>query len=230
MEEAINLKELIMIFKKRLILIVTFTCVATLLSGAFTHFLITPTYLASTQLLVSTSSYEGMITRSEITADIQLINTYTDILRSPIILNQVIEELELNMSVASLSDRITTGNRNNSQVITLSVRHEIPETARAITNEIATIFHRDLPNIMNVNNVSILAYAELPTSPISPRIIVNVAVGFMMGAIMGIALAFVLEFLDKTVKTEEEVVKLLQVPVLGVVSSMTTEDVRVQRF
>lgn len=230
MEETINFKELLMVFKKRFVLIVVTMLGLTLVSGVYTRVLITPMYQASTQLVVSTSNREGVVTQSEVSANIQLINTYTDILRSPFILDQVIESLDLDMDARRLRERMSAGNQTNSQVITLTVRHENPETAQEIADATAEKFYYELPGIMNIDHVSILARAQLPTSPVSPRLLINVAMGFMLGTILGVVLAFLLEFLDKTIANEEEVEKLINVPVLGTIATMTPETTRIQRL
>lgn len=234
MDESIDLQGLWETLKKRFFLIGATIVTVALLVGGYTHFLVTPMYQASTQLIVSaTGSGAGTgsgVTQSEITASIQLINTYNVILTSPVILDQVIERLDLPFSANALGNRMSANNQANSQVITLTVRHEDPGMARDIANLTAEIFAHDVPDIMNVDNVSVLAPAQLPPFPVSPRLLVNVAIGLMLGTMLGIFLAFALEFLDKTVKTEEEVEKLIGVPVLGVVSVISIDDLRVRKL
>ncbi|MCL2559248.1 MAG: Wzz/FepE/Etk N-terminal domain-containing protein [Turicibacter sp.] len=228
MEETIDLQELFQILKKRLMMIITFALTAAVFVGGFTFFFVTPIYQTSTQLVVSPGN-EGGVTHSDIQANIQLINTYNGILTSPAILHQVIDQLGLEMSAGGLASLMTAGNQTNSQIITLTVRHEDPVLAQRIAELTADIFINDVPDIMHVDNVSILAPAQIPSSPVSPRLTMNVAIGFVVGAMGGVFVAFLLEFLDKTVKTEHEVEQLTSLPVLGVISIMTVDDIRAQR-
>ena len=216
-EETIDLQEVFEILKKRLGLIVLLAIIGATVLGAFTNFFETPMYQTSTQLLVSRLESENNVTGSEISANIQIINTFNDILVSPIILNQVIEELNLGITAGQLRGSMTAANRTNSQVITLRVQHESPTIARDVANTTAEIFERDLPTIMNVDSVHILAEAELPRGPIANNLTINISMGFLGGAMMGMFLAFLLNFLDKRVKSEQEVEKLVNVPTLGII-------------
>jgi len=226
MEETIDLQELFKILKKRLLLIVTLAIVAAAASGAFTMFFMTPIYQTSTQLVVSRSDIDNVVTNAEITGNIQLMNSFNQIIVSPRILDEVVERLTLDESGRDLAGRMESRNATNSQVMVLTVRHEDPEYARDIANVTAIVFAQELPDIMNFDNVSILAAADLPTSPVSPRTTMNVALGLVVGAMSGIFLAFLLEFLDKTVKTEEEVRALTGLPVLGVIQAITPKDIK----
>ena len=225
-EETIDLQELLQILKKRLLLIIALALIAMALAGAYTHYLVTPTYQASTQMIISNLEDDNQLTHSDIQVSLQLINTFNVILLSPTILDQVIEELKLRTSVSTLSGSMTASNADNSQVISLTVQHEDPELAQSIANTTAEIFSSEIIDIMNVDTVRILATAQLPTSPISPNLTLNLAIGLVIGAMIGIFMAFLFDFLDKTVKTEQEIVKLTNLPVLGMIPIMTTEDLR----
>jgi len=217
MEEMIDLQELFKIIKKRFVLIVILTIVGMTIGGVFTHFFMTSVYQASTQLLVGRSDSSNNITSAEISGNIQIINTFNDILVSSIILDQVIEELNLSTTVDELRNRMNVANRTNSQVITLTVQHEYPDLARDIANQTAEIFERDLPGLMNVDNVHVLAQAQTPRNPMTDNLRRNMVLGFLGGAVLGTFLAFSLELLDKSVKTEQEVEKLINLPNLGMI-------------
>ena len=65
--------------------------------------------------------------------------------------------------------------------------------------------------------VSIINRAELPTGPSSPRVPLNMAIGTLIGLIVGVGLAFFIEYLDTSVKTMDDVETMLGVPVLAIV-------------
>ena len=230
MEDMIDLTQLIQILKKRFKPISILAFITTIISAVFTHFFIAPSYEASTQLVVSRSEDDNVVTNTEILGNIQLMNTFNQILVSPTILTQVIEELNLyEESVASLSGMMDARNASNSLVITLTVRNENPQLAYNIANKTAEIFERDLPDIFNFDNVGILAPALIPRNPVSPRLTINAGIGFLAGAVSGILLSLLLEFLDRTVKTEYEIEELVNLPVLGVIPGMKPEDFKIKR-
>jgi len=223
MEETISLKELLQTIKKRLALILAITLTAVIISGVVSFFVLTPIYQASTQILVNQQKEDQMMyNQSELNANLQLINTYNVIIKSPAILDLVVEELSLDMTASELNSKISVANQGDSQVVNISVQDENPQTAADIANMVASVFSKEIAEIMNVNNVSVLAPATVADgqSPVKPQPLLNVAIALVVGLMAGVGLAFLLEFLDNTVKTEQDIEKLLGLPVLGVISEI----------
>ncbi|MCM3663658.1 Wzz/FepE/Etk N-terminal domain-containing protein [Mesobacillus subterraneus] len=224
MEETINLKDLLQTLKKRLNLILTITLLAILVSGVISYFFLTPIYQSSTQLLVNQSKNEQtMYNYNEVQTNLQLINTYNVIIKSPAILDLVIKELKLDMSTGELNNKVTVASEKNSQVVNISVQDPNAKRAANIANKTAEVFTREISQIMNVDNVSILAKAQVgeKQSPIKPKPLLNIAIALVVGLMAGVGLAFLLEYFDNTIKTEQDIEKLLGMPVLGVITTIT---------
>lgn len=229
MEETISLKELLQTLRKRLGLIAAITITAVLISGIVSYFLLTPIYQASTQLLVNQSKNEQSVySPSEVQTNLQLINTYNVIIKSPAILDLVVKDLDLNMSASELNEKITVVSEKDSQVVNISVQDPNPNDAAEIANKIAAVFQTEIVKIMSVDNVSILAKATVADnpSPIKPNPQLNVAIALVVGLMAGVGLAFLLEYFDNTIKTEQDIDKILGIPVLGVISTIEDEDVK----
>lgn len=227
MEETISLKELFQTLKKRLSLIIIITAIAAATSGLISFFVLTPIYQSSTQILVNQAkSDQQAFNPGEVQTNLQLINTYNVIIKSPAILDKVVQQLDLDMSSSQLNSNVTVASEQNSQVVTISVQDEKPEQAAEIANTIATVFQNDIAKIMNVNNVSILSKADLGTdpSPIQPKPLMNIAIAIVIGLMAGVGLAFLLEYLDNTIKTEEDIEKHLGLPVLGAITRIDMEQ------
>ena len=224
MEETIELKELFSIIKKRLLMIIMFGFLAAVISGAVSFFVLTPIFQTSTQLIVNNATEGNALTQGDIQASVNLINTYREIIRSPFIMEQVIDELNLNASVGEIQNSITVNSTNNSQVLTITVRHEDPAVARDVANTTASVFQENLGDLMNVENISVLAQADLRTTPVEPRPMMNMAIGAVVGVMIGVGLTFLLEYMDGKVKTEQDIKRLVDLPILGVVPWMSAED------
>ncbi|MBP3041343.1 capsular biosynthesis protein [Bacillaceae bacterium Marseille-Q3522] len=224
MEETISLKELFSTIKKRFALITIVTLVAVMISAIVSYFILTPTYESSSQILVNqTNNNQGNNNYNEIQANIQLINTYNVIIKSRAILNIVKEELDLPMSTTALDESITVSSAQNSQVVNITVSNEDANLAASIANKTAQVFQREISTLMNGSNtVSILAEASVSENqaPVSPRPTLNIAIAFVVGLMAGVGIAFLLEYLDNTIKNETDVEKLLQLPVLGVITTI----------
>lgn len=223
MEETISLKELFQTLKKRFSLIIAITIVAVMISGIVSYFILTPIYQSSTQILVNQAKDEqGVYTAGEVQTNLQLINTYNVIIKSAAILELVKKELDLDISTGALNEKITVQSEQSSQVVTISVQDENPQMAADIANKTAEVFQKEIVNIMNVNNVTILAKAELGEnpSPVKPQPLLNIAIAMVVGLMAGVGIAFLLEYLDNTIKDEQDIEKAVGLPVLGVIATI----------
>jgi Capsular polysaccharide biosynthesis protein len=224
MEETISLKEIFQTLRKRISLILSITLLAVAVSAVLTYFVMTPKFDASTQILVnqSNTNTNNLYQANAVQTNVQLVNTYSVIINNPSILNQVINKLHLSMTSDQLKGMLTVNTEQNSQAFTLTAETKSPKQSVAIVNNVATAFKSQVQKVMNVDNVSILSpatYAE-SSSPVSPKPTMNLAIAFIVGLMISIGLAFLLEYLDNTIKTEEDIEQVLGLPVLGAISQI----------
>lgn len=217
MNETISLQELFSILRKSFWRILALTIVAALISFAVSSFLIKPTYQAGTQILVTPKKQESnVIDAAQVQSSVTLVNTYRVIIKSPAILEKVQKEVSnAPSSVSALNNMITVESEQNSQVINVSVQSKDAALASDIANSVANVFSEDIPKLMNVDNVKVLSVSGIPTSPVSPNIILNTAIAAVVGFLLGVGLAFLREVLDRRIRTEEQVQQILDLPVLG---------------
>jgi len=225
-EMELDLREIFGILKRRKKLIVLITLLTTLASGVFSSFFITPIYDASTEILVNKSENEqgSVYNINDINTDLKLISTYSVIIKSPRIIDIVIEEYKFDILEEELVNKIKINTVKDSQVMKITVEDPDQHDAARMANAIAAVFKREIVNIMNVDNVQILTEAknEAIPAPVKPNTTLNIAIAFVLGLMVSVGLSFLLEYLDNTIKTEEEVERLLGYPVLGIIG--TIED------
>ncbi|MCS0654833.1 YveK family protein [Cytobacillus firmus] len=227
MEETISLKELLQTLRKRLLLILSITFVAVLVSGIVSFYFLTPIYQSSTQFLVNQAKDDQPVYNpGEIQTNLQLINTYNVIIKSPAILDIVKNNLDLDMTTEQLNSKITVGSQTDSQVVAITVQDADPKMAADIANTTVSVFQKEIKEIMNVDNVSILAKAEVNSSPVKPNPYLNIAIAMVVGLMAGVGLAFLLEYFDNTVKDEQDIERNLDLPILGVISIIDTAKVQ----
>lgn len=229
LEETISLQDIFKTLKKRFRLIAMTTLIALIGAAIISFFLLTPIYQATTQVLVNQTKAEAQqqqqVTSQEIQTNLQLINTYNEIIKSQAILSIVIENLDLDLTPTQLASKVTISNANNSQVLNISVQDENHAIAVDLANNIVEVFKEEVPALMNVDNVNVLspAIAVENPSPIKPNKMLNMAIALVLGLMVGVGIAFLLEYLDTTVKTEQDVEELLGLPIIGLVSPITDE-------
>ncbi|MDE4086029.1 Wzz/FepE/Etk N-terminal domain-containing protein [Planococcus maritimus] len=227
MESTFNMKEFFKNLKKRLPLIIAMTVAFVAIAAAVSYLWMKPVYQASTQILVNKAPANAQeFSMQDIDTNLQLISTYNVIIKSPAILTEVINELGLNEAVQSLNERIEVSSIEDSQVVTLEVEDGSMQQAVLIANTTAKVFEQEIRNLMRVDNVSILAPATMPASPepVKPDPLFNMAIGAIIGFMLGTGLAIVLDQLNTTVRTEEDIDELLGLQVLGVVSPVGDLD------
>lgn len=227
MEETITLQEIIQTIKKRITLIIGIVLVFLILGAFITFFVMTPQYQASTQILVNQAQNENQeFSSTDIESSRDLINTYNVIITSPAILEPTIESSNFDGSVGELRSKISVSSEEESQVATITIEDTDPQRATNLANAVAGTFEEQIPDIMDVDNVSILSEAQLSDSesPVSPQPMLNLAVALLVGLLAGIGSAFLLEFLDKSIKNEQDIEKELELPILGVVPTMRESE------
>ena len=194
-----------------------------LVSGIVSYFFLTPIYQASTQILVNQAKNDqAAYNYNEVQTNLQLINTYNVIIKSPAILDKVSEQLKLDMTASELNGKITVASEKDSQVVNISVQDADAALAANIANKTAEVFQTEIVKIMSVDNVSVLAKATVAEnqSPIKPQPLLNVAIAIVVGLMASVGLAFLLEYLDNTIKNEQDIEKLLELPILGVIATI----------
>ncbi|MBM7839521.1 capsular polysaccharide biosynthesis protein [Alkalihalobacillus xiaoxiensis] len=223
MEETISLKEIFQTLKQRWRMLVLIPLLAMLAGALVSSFVLTPMYERSTEILVNQTESDGQLTQNNVRTNIEVIGTYTNIIESSRILAPVAENSEIGYSVSELKNMMSVTAPNNSQVMSVTIEADDPYIATLIVNEIAEVFVEDLPTIYTgAENVNILTAAEVGEnpSPSSPNTILNIAIAFVVGLMGAVGLAFLFEYLDTTIKTEKDIENILNLPVLGAVSTM----------
>ena len=226
MEETISLQELVKIIRKRLLLIIILTFISVGISAGISYYVLTPVYQAQTQILVNQNNNSNEAYSWESTQmDLRLINTYNGIIISPVVLNPVIAKLELDVTPEMLTNQISVSNESDSKIVYINVMDSNPLQAVKISNTVAEVFKEKIPELMSVDNVNIISEAKLSENPtpLKPNKILNIAIGAVIGLMLGIGLAFLLELLDTTIKSEKDIEELLDLPVIGVVGLIVEE-------
>jgi capsular polysaccharide biosynthesis protein len=215
----LDLRQLLAVIRKHLAIILSLTGVAALTTALLSTFYLTPVYEASTQLLVNKSEKkeDALYSLNDINADLKLTETYSVIIKSPRIMDLVIGELGLPITADELTEQVEVSPVKNSQVISVTVTDVSQEQAAKIANTIAGVFQKEIIKIMNVDNVQILTAAKVEKEPIQvrPKPLLNTAIATVIGLMTGLAIAFLVEYLDTSIKNEQDVEQFLGLPVLG---------------
>jgi capsular polysaccharide biosynthesis protein len=227
----VELKQYWLIVKRRLLLIALIITVSCLSIGIYSYYFITPQYDASAKLIVNqtkdSSSLIPSIDLGAINTTIGLIKTYKEIIKTPRLMKIVVKEYpELGVTYGELIGKVNVSSVNETQVMSISVRDISYEKAANIANAVAVVFQQKIPELMKVDNVSVLDKAD-PTElhgPVAPNPKFNIAITFVLALMFGLGISFLLDYLDDTLKTEEDIENLLGVPVLTSIPRFKESD------
>lgn len=227
MEETISLKEIFEILRKHITTILISMFVGLALAGIATFFVITPKYSSQAQLIVTLPQTETT-NANDVNTNLQMINTYKDMIVSDLVLNEVKDRLEtennVKMTAGEIGDAIAVNQSQNSQMFSIQATSTNAVTAQQIANTTSLVFQENAKDVMNVDKISIVSSAVASSSPISPNNKLNLAIGLVLGIMVGVGLAFLLELLDRTVKDDKFVTDTLGFTVLGTVPQMTQKE------
>ena len=226
--EYIDLNELINVIKKRWVEVILWTILGSLISLAVSIFIISPKYSSSIDILVNQKNDNTAVQYNVQQADLQVINTYKDILTKPVVLTPVLQEIKKNDNyqgnLSTLSKSIKISNQANSQVITVNVTDDNAYVAADIANAVGKVFSKKIKKMMQVNNVTIVSNAKVNTTPVSPNKGKNVFLGAILGAFVGFMIIYFKELTDKTVKDNSFLTDNLGLTNIGSVYHLDISD------
>ncbi|MFC6333763.1 YveK family protein [Paenibacillus septentrionalis] len=226
----LELRDYVRIIVKRIKLIVALVVLLAIITAVYSYGFMKPVYESSTSLIVNNSQDTRALDINSVNLDIRLVDTYKQIIKTAAITDKVAERNpELGLNGDQISNMITVSSVSNTQVITISARNNDYVTTVTVANEVAKMFVEQIPTIMTVNNVSILNEAKLVDnpSPVAPNPILNIALSIIVALMLGVGLALLLEYLDDTIKDEQDVAQYVDLPVLMSIPRITQEDMEI---
>jgi len=210
--EELDLKELFLIFWNKRFEIILITLIAMLIGVIYSYFYITPEYKASTTLVLAQSSQstemnsEGAITQTDVTLNSKLVSTYSEIIKSKAVLREVVNSLNIEgLTENSIKSNISVQAVKDTEVIQITVKNLDPNLAAQIANKIGEVFSEKVVEIYNISNVYILDRAEPSNIPSNINHSKDIIIFAFIGIVISVGLVLVINMLDTTIKTEQDV-------------------------
>ena len=216
--EEIDLKELIQMFWEKKVQIILITAIFAVVGLIYSVGFITPEYAAKTSLILATNSSSttnsGSITTTDVTLNSKLISTYTRLVKSDRVVRNVISNLALNMSEEELKKSVSVTVTDDTEFMEITVKNKDPETATKIANEISKVLIENVQEFYKAENVHVVDPAEVPEEPCNVHHVKDVIIFAFIGAVIAVAYVLILNMLDTTVKSEDDLEKITGLRVL----------------
>ena len=222
-EQEIDLLELIRLLLSKWYVI--FASMIVIISATFIYsfILLDDTYTSTTTMLVLVDR-EQEITPGDFAFGQRLVDTYSQLATSDQVLTRVKNNTNLGYTVGQIRNMTTIQGVRDTIVIRLSIESNNPEHAALLANTTAQVMQEVSAQFQGFDNIEILDTATVPSSPSGPNRLLFMAIGIVLGGMIGVFAVFMLEFLDRSVKTPKDIENKLNLRIIGVIPDYDVES------
>ena len=213
-----ELKHILDILRKRLWFIILLPIIITGLYATIKAANYQPIYESYTTLYIIDKTEESSITYENIMISEQLVKDYRELIKSKAVTSKVIEELGIeDISHGGLINNINASFKNDTRILEIRVRDHNPQRVKMITDKVSEVFIKKAIELMNIDNVNIIDYAQVPEYPIANRTVYQAFICFIVSLPVIIGLVLLREFLNNNINSIDDVENYLKLEVLGII-------------
>lgn len=224
-DKGLNLREFGSLLLRRIWLVALCVVLLGVSTFIYTKTSVTPMYEAKISAYVNNRTYKeaDFVSSQDLAVAIRLASTYANIIRSDRVLEQVIEKTGIKATPEQLRGLIRAEAIEESEMFNVTVTTSNPQVSADIANTIAEIAPAEISAIIEGSSAKIIDYAKVPTKPSSPNVTKNTLIGLFLGAVIGLGIVFLEMILDTRIKGEDDLLRIMQLPVLGVIPDLSGE-------
>ena len=216
--EEINIRDFLNYLKKYVLVIVAVALV--LIIGVFIYdkSIKKPLYTTYTTIILTKSNEAQTgttITQNDILLNQKLVETYSKIIKSKLVLEQVISETGVTYTAEELSENVSVEAYENTEMLKISVTDQDPELAASIANSIAQVFSGEIAKIYQINNISVVDVAVTPEEVSNNTLKRDLLIALFISIFGTIGVVFVVYYFDDTVKLTDNLEEEIGMPVVA---------------
>ncbi len=223
----ISLLDLFKILRSNLVLIILSTLLIGIIAGLYAYLVADPQYKSNAYVMVQVQTGTGTEDSFDLVNAQRLMATAADLISMPIVLEQVIDDLNLDITAKQLESSLTVTSSTTSYFINISYLSGDPLLSERVVNSVI-----DEAIAFANTNVAILKDNIIRTSTAqegvydSPNKVLYIAIGIILGGILGVGIAFVKELFNNTFRTKEQLEAAFGIQVLGVIPEFEVKETR----
>ena len=221
-ENTISLQEIAYALKKRWKLIALITIAATLVSAILSFFVIKPQYEAKTKLFIGKQETQenSYYNNNDVMMYKKLMKTYAELVKTSDLVTKAVKSANLDYNQKEIKEILNNLNVTPSadtQILDLSYKGGNPKDVLKVTEAVTNEFILESKDLIPNGNVQVIQKAQLPEHPVSPNKKLNILIAFVLGLMVWVGVVVLLEYLDNTFKSREELEKTLELPIIGTI-------------
>lgn len=226
-ETVIDLFDLFGAFIERIWMVAAFTVIGAIIAFAYTFFFITPMYKSTALMYVKNSDSANAntnytITTGDLTAAKSLVSTYSVILKSRTVIDEVIEVSGVNRTYEEMRNMVDAKAVDNTEVFSITVTSSDPKEAALLANCYADVLPDKITDIVNVSDVKVVDRAVVATKKSSPSFSKNTAIGALLGFVLASVIIILNYLLDDIIHSEDYLSNTYPtIPLLTVIPELT---------
>lgn len=215
-EIEIDLLELLLVLRQKIVSIIVTAVVFATLFGLVTVVLIEPKYQSTSKLYII-SQTSSITSLTDLQIGSQLTQDYMVLVQSRPVLEKVIDNLGMNIEYEKLLSMITLTNQDDTRILAITVTTDDPYMAKEIVDEVARVSGKRIASIMNVSEPTTVESGHLENSLSSPSVSRNIMFGALMGIFLSAGVIIVSYILNDLICTEEDIEKYLGLNTLAMI-------------
>ena len=216
--EEINIRDFLNYLKKYVLVIAAVALVLVIGVFIYDKSIKKPLYTTYTTIILTKSNEAQTgttITQNDILLNQKLVETYSKIIKSKLVLEQVISETGVTYTAEELSENVNVEAYENTEMLKISVTDQDPELAASIANSIAQVFSGEIAKIYQINNISVVDVAVTPEEVSNNTLKRDLLIALFISIFGTIGVVFVVYYFDDTVKLTDDLEEEIGMPVVA---------------
>ena len=211
----IDLKALFYRFLEKAHWIILCALIGAAIAFAVVNYLVTPIFQATAKIYIVGSDTTISLTDLQIGSN--LAADYQEVFKNWHVHELVDKRLNLDYSYTKLTNMLSVSNPPSTHVLYVSIKSPDPQEAKLIADTYAQVAREFIAAKMDMREPNIFEEAKLPDKPISPQRARDVIIGFLLGALLAMAIVAIKFLSDDRICTTEDIAKVGQLPTLGLI-------------
>lgn len=216
--DRLKIGDIINILKRRWKVIASITLITTIFSIVFSFYIVSPKYEATTKVFIGKqNSSNSNYSDNDVSMYQKLLKTYAELITTNNLVEKAINKDGIDVTSEDVIKGLTVTPRTDTQILEITYVSKDKYLAKDVLDSITNEFIESSTELIPNGTVKMIENVKVPTDPVSPNKKINICIGFLIGLMASVALTFLIEFINNTVSTKEQLEQLLGIPVIGTI-------------